>query len=95
MAMGFGGGRITEFSRRKIMSAPSTPNIITPNIGTPNASLSSPLTTPGYPMVVVPMASPIAADILKEPDAQVSSPVQSATHKKGLAQSHHESDRSI
>jgi hypothetical protein len=60
-----------------------------------NKSLSLPLITPGWPMVVVPMASPIAANILKETDAQISSPTQSAVHKTVLTQSGHLGDRVI
>lgn len=42
--------------------------IITPAV-VPNASLSSPLITPGWPLVVVPQSSPIAAAIQAETPA--------------------------
>jgi hypothetical protein len=68
--------------------------IIIPNV-VPNASLSSSLITPGWPLVVVPMASPIAKDVLAEPNAPVATPTLSATHLKVLVQSGHIADRII
>lgn len=35
-------------------------SLVTPNIGPSNASLGSPLITPGYPMAVIPKSSPLA-----------------------------------
>jgi hypothetical protein len=70
-------------------------NII-PNIGTPNASLSSPLITPGYPMVVVPQSNPVAEVVAKEsPTAAHDLVAASPTLEKARVQSGHSNNRSL
>jgi hypothetical protein len=59
-----------------------------------NASLSSPLITPGYPLVVVPMSSPVATAIQAETPAPAHIGA-STTVQKVLIQSGHTADRVI
>jgi hypothetical protein len=67
--------------------------IITPNNVVPNASLGSPLITPGWPLAVVLMASPVAAVLLKVPTDGVTTPMLSPTMATVLHQSGHDADR--
>jgi hypothetical protein len=67
--------------------------IINPNV-VPNASLSSPLITPGWPLVVVPQSSPIATVIQAEKPAPAHIGV-STTLAAVLTASGHIADRVI
>jgi hypothetical protein len=64
-------------------------------IVTANASLASPLITPGWPMVSVEQSSPVADVVMKtEPPVIQKGTVESITHEKARAQSGHANDHS-
>ena len=64
---------------------------ITPNISV-NASLASPLITPGYPMVAVPKSNPNAD---QEQAAAIAGKSVAAVRDAALVQSGHIADRTI
>lgn len=69
--------------------------IITPNVPA-NASLGSPLITPGWPLVAVVHAHPVADKVLQEaPTVARELVVASTTVQKAIVQSGHQNDRSI
>jgi hypothetical protein len=67
--------------------------IIIPNVPAANASLSSPLITPGWPLVSVEQSNPVADVVAKEPPTITKTSVASPTHEKARAQSGHSGDR--
>jgi len=67
---------------------------VTPNVGVGNASLASPLITPGYPMAVVPKSSGLAGQI--PPAAPlVGAPGVSVRRDASLVQAGEQSSRVI
>jgi hypothetical protein len=68
---------------------------IVPNIGSPNASLSSPLCTPGWPLVSIEQSNPVATVVQKEPPTIHRGTAASPTHEAARAQSGHSADRVI
>jgi hypothetical protein len=69
-------------------------NII-PEIPKTTASLSSPLITPGWPLVSSENANPVADIVKKEPPTGHRGSAESATHETARAQSGHSADRVI
>lgn len=66
--------------------------IVIPAVPT-NASLGSPLITPGWPMASVEKANPIADVVQAEPQSLARGTASSITHEKARTQSGHNGDR--
>jgi hypothetical protein len=65
-------------------------SVITPNTGSPTVSLSSPLITPGYPLVSVEKSNPVEHGTGKDDGVPPATKRQNAVHQAG-----HDSNRSL
>ena len=70
-------------------------SIIVPEIPKGTASLSSPLITPGWPLVSVEQSNPVATVVIKEPPTIHRGTAASPTHENARAQAGRANDRVI